>query len=229
MSVQCSETNNGMLSDEHKSRIVAATVTVETADRENGRGFLVAGGYLLTAAHCVDFDLEGGLALGDYHLQFVETVSGKRFRVSPVMIDPVSDLAVLGFPDDQEFGKDCQEFQEFIDNTSPIDIEFQNPLTDDKLSIFTHFNTWIHGKAWMSDVISDPLSVFVQMAEPVIGGTSGSAVLNQSGKAVAVVSVFSYPEDDSPGGSDGPQPLIHRRLVKFLYDSIYSSQFSREC
>ena len=72
-----------MLTDEQKSRIVAATVTVETAEGGNGRAFLVAGGYLLTAAHCVDFDLEGGLALEAPHLQFVETISGRRFRVSP--------------------------------------------------------------------------------------------------------------------------------------------------
>lgn len=217
-----------MLSDEQKSRIVAATVTVETAERGNGRAFLVAGGYLLTAAHCVDFDLEGGLALGDYLLQFVETVSGQRFRVSPVMIDPVSDLAVLGFPDNQEFGEDCQGFQDFIDETSPIEIAFESPSTDDELCIFTHLRTWIYGKAWISDFTSNPSSLWVEMAEPVIGGTSGSAVLNQSGKAIAVVSVFTDSEDDLSSGSNGPQPLIHQCLAKFLYDAIYSSQQSSE-
>ena len=216
-----------MLTDEQKSRIVAATVTVETAEGGNGRAFLVAGGYLLTAAHCVDFDLEGGFALRDCHLQFVETVSGKRFRVSPVMIDPVSDLAVLGFPDGQEFVEDWQGFQDFIDETQPIDIAFDSPSTDDRLCIFTHLETWIHGTAEVSDVTSNSSSVFVNMAEPVRGGTSGSAVVNQSGKAVAVVSVFSDSiEAESSPGSYGWQPLIRQCLAKFLYDAIHSSQRS---
>ena len=115
-------------------------------------------------------------------------------------------------------------FQDFINETSPIDIEFDNnPSTDDKLCIFTHLKTWIHGTVKNTH----PLWVHVEVVGQVIGGTSGSAVVNQSGKAVAVVSVISDSmEDESSPGSYGSQPLIQQCLAKFLYDAIHSSQRS---
>lgn len=217
-----------MLTVEQKSRIEAATLTVATAERGNGRAFLVAGGYLLTAAHCVDFDFDGGIVLGDYLLQWVETSAGKRFRVSPIMTDPVADIAVLGFPDAQNFSEDCNRFEEFIEETSYIDVEFGNPATDDQMHVFTNLRAWICCKAWMADSAGSSSSVFVSTHDAVTGGISGSAIVNEFGKAVAIMSNFSEPLNDDGSCSDGPQPLIHQSLSKLLHDKIHSKQSENE-
>jgi len=68
-----------MLTVAKQNEVVNATVTIETADHGTGRAQLIPGGYLMTAARCVDFDLDGGIALGDRCLQFIQTPAGRRF------------------------------------------------------------------------------------------------------------------------------------------------------
>ena len=213
-----------MLSDEQRSRVAAATVTIETSENGNGRAFLVPGGYLITAAHCVDFDLSGGIALSGRMLQFVETSAGKRFRVQAEAIDAVSDLAVLGFPDEADFPKDCRLFQEFIDGTQPIQVEFENPLNGQMVCVFTHQETWICGRVSMFDFNPIVRTASISTQEQIIGGTSGSAFLNEAGRAVCVVSIVSETESELSSECEGVSPLIHQCLPKYLYDTIKASQ-----
>ncbi len=87
-------------------RVIDATVRV---DGMLGQGVLVHGGFILTAAHCINWKVDGGLALGDHYVEVVSAKSGKHLSVGVVTADPVSDIAVLGSLDDQEFFGKAEE------------------------------------------------------------------------------------------------------------------------
>jgi hypothetical protein len=53
-----------MTLDQARARTRAATVQLPT---KGGQGVLVPGGFVLTAAHCIDWSLDGGMALGREH------------------------------------------------------------------------------------------------------------------------------------------------------------------
>jgi hypothetical protein len=99
-------------------------VSAATARLENlgGQGVLVPGGFILTVAHCIEWDGTGGMALGDYCLERVKTRDGRKFRASVYAAEPVSDIAVLGPADSQEFGDDWDAFDAFAEAVKPIDL-----------------------------------------------------------------------------------------------------------
>jgi hypothetical protein len=53
-----------------------------------GRGVLV-GEIILTAAHCINWSTEGGMVMGDYFVEEIETWDGKRLKVRPLAVEPV--------------------------------------------------------------------------------------------------------------------------------------------
>lgn len=59
---------------------------------------MVPGHLIVTTAHVIKWD--GGMALGDYFHEDVE-IAGRRLTASVYAAEPVSDIAVLGAPDDQ--------------------------------------------------------------------------------------------------------------------------------
>src|SRR5260221_2969585 len=100
-------------------RVADATVQLT---RLGGQGVLVPGGFILTAAHCVDWTVKGNSMgiLGDHFLESIETRSGAKFRVRPCAVEPVSDIAALGEPDNQELAEDCEAFETWRAKTKAI-------------------------------------------------------------------------------------------------------------
>jgi len=88
-------------------RIVAATVQLP---KRGGQGVLIRGGLVMTAAHCIEWNADGGMAMGDWQVETVETACGKSFRMHPVFVEPRSDIALLGAPDggEPEFASDWE-------------------------------------------------------------------------------------------------------------------------
>ena len=139
-----------MLYDKLKQQIEQATITVKTAARGSGRGFLVGGDLIVTAAHCTDFSTDSSMPLGDFYLQIVETRLGKCL-LTPYAVEPVADVAVLGAPDNQEpaFGKNVELFESFCEETTPLrlcteEFELFEPFP---VYVFTHEGDWIRGSA----------------------------------------------------------------------------------
>ena len=71
---------------------------VGVLSKGNGLG-VISNGYVFTAAHCLDMDFEGGIALGDFRYQRCQNSDGQEFRADLLFVDAVSDLAVLCCPD----------------------------------------------------------------------------------------------------------------------------------
>src|SRR5262245_62003024 len=93
-----------------QARVAAATVWLP---KMRGQGVLVPGGFILTAAHCIEWSREGRMALGEHFTERVETADGRKFVAAVVAAEPVSDIAVLGPADPQRMLDDCEAFESF--------------------------------------------------------------------------------------------------------------------
>ena len=171
------------------SIIEKATVTL--IDRV-GRGVLIKNNTILTASHCVNYDISGeiDLANGVNYIEEIITWSGK-LKVQPLSIEAVSDIAVLGGVDDQELYDESEQFEEFCRNTSPVKISRRKFEVFKKFEIFifTHENTWISGFAQISFPESQIL--LIEPNEPIKPGTSGSGIYDEKGELVGIVNKTS--------------------------------------
>ena len=67
------------------------------------------------------------MALGDRFLEWVVTKNGKQFLADIIAVDPVSDIAVLGAPDNQDFGEHADAFEEWTESTAPVPLVLMPP------------------------------------------------------------------------------------------------------
>ncbi len=193
--------------------------TVEKATisfmKMQGQGVLVPGGVILTAAHCLRWNVQRGMALGEHIIEEIETTQGK-LRVTPLAVEPISDIAALGSLDEQAFSTDAENFQMFCYQTRPVQLaqrkfQFSEPF---QVYTFTHEQKWVAGQAakWMDD--SAVLAVTFE--EEIKGGTSGSAILDSGGRLVALVSHLAGPFGSIPGEGSAPHPrlALHAWVVR---------------
>ena len=113
-----------MLTDEIKQKVEAATVKIIMEDDGFGSGVLIPGRMILTATHCVQHTADGGMAIGDYYIETLETSQG-FLKAGPIMVECVSDLAVLGGLDGQEFWDELTAFDEFCETVEPVGIHLK--------------------------------------------------------------------------------------------------------
>ncbi len=154
--------------------VANATVTIS---RMGGRGVLMRGGMIVTAAHCIDFHTDGGMALANYgFIKDIETARGEKFKVQVWAVESVADIAVFGALDDQLFPRDMQTpFERFCHETTPLTLwrnEFSIGATF-SAHIYIHKGTWIDGQAseWVPSIPG------IDAREAVEGGTSGSPII----------------------------------------------------
>jgi len=182
------------------SKIENATVTLT---KKRGQGILVRNNMILTAAHCIDFTTTGEMVLGEYFIEDIETKLG-NYKVSPICLEPMLDIAVLGGVDEQDLNEWSEQFKEFCEHTPPIKIcrskfEIQKEF---KIYIYSHEKKWITGYAVL--VRPDAPALWIKADKPIKGGTSGSGIVNEKGEIVAIVS------NAAKQSSDGiaPRPLL---------------------
>jgi trypsin len=87
--------------DNDSMRALVSAATVRVTGR-GGQGVLIPGGFILTAAHCIDWDTNGKMVLGEHFEERIVTSDGRELFVAPVAVEPVADIAVLGAMDIEE-------------------------------------------------------------------------------------------------------------------------------
>ena len=190
--------------------------------RLGGQGVVVPGGFVLTAAHCIGWTAEGYMALGDYFTEKIVAADGREFMVSPLAVEPVSDLAVLGAVDGQasdQFAEAADAFEAFCETTKPVrlaigECELFVPFA---AYVFTHNKGILQAQAKQWTPEAQTLAITAN--DRIDGGTSGGPVVNSDGGLLGIVShsAFTASEAGCVGGISRVQfaaPLwLVRRMV----------------
>jgi len=185
-----------------RDTVEKATVTI-WKEGESGRGVLVDGNLILTAAHCIDWAAEVGgyMSLREHYIVDIRLHDGTELKTNISAIEPCSDIAVLGTPDTQVFYKEGLAFEEFCEKTTPIQMfDFSKDYSEFSIHIYTHENKWLTGKAEHRFPSS---RIYYETKKPVKGGTSGSPIVNDSGELVGIVSNYTNHLDGL-----GPVPCL---------------------
>jgi hypothetical protein len=210
-----------MLSEQMQHTIAQACVTVIKHGDARARGVLVAGGLVLTAAHCVDYTTAGAMVLGDYFLEELQTMRGP-IKARPLAVEPVADIAVLGALDGQEFPEETEAFEAWWAATPPVPLclEPLPALAPFPIYIYTHQGTWLQGSAQLAR--EEAHQLWVEVAEQIEGGTSGSPIVTERGELVGVVSISNY--ESASAGCVGLTPRPHLTLPGWVMHRILVEQ-----
>jgi Trypsin-like peptidase domain len=203
-------------------RAKAATVRLPGT---GSRGVLVAGGFVLTATHCIGWDGTSGLTLGDHHRVPVEA-DGLTVRLQPYFADAVSDMAALGEPDDQVFPEDAQTFEAWRERTKEIALspwvpKARTPRSLARLArlkpqevgahVLSLAGGWVNGCVAYHGFGRPGSRVALKVEAPLKGGMSGGPVVDDQGRLLGVVSW---------GAKDGVIPLASLALPTWISDRI---------
>ena len=135
-----------------------------------------------------------------------------------LFFDPVSDLAILGEPDDQELGEESEAYARLVDGRKPFTIAA--PETGEGYMLALDGVSWqpaplkVHTNIWGTGLSTGA----------TLAGQSGSPIVNATGKAVALVSIGSEQVDLSTGSRTamdaGPQPILKLQLPSWLLKTM---------
>lgn len=203
------------------SRVEAATVILRgyPSDPETrGQAVLVRNGYFMTAAHCLEYNLTGELALNEHILYEIETAQGKKLKAAPAIIEPCSDIAVLCEPDGQVFFQESDDYLDFCDQVKPIPLYRRRLLNfpaEFRIHIYSHEKVWITGKATIYH--DHQPRIAIDAHENVKGGTSGGPIINDAGELVGIVSTSGGSNGETKVGLD---PSPRWALPAWIYHKI---------
>ena len=190
-----------------------ATESILTVSPDSGRGFVVATErecYVITAAHCLPrLPVPHPWATEERTYRNQSGRSGTKPCVwaECVFVDPVADIAVLAQPDGQELFEEYEAFDELVKSATPLQIATCLPRFESQAFLFSLDNDWFPCKA-----IGHRRLCIKDAGKGILGGMSGSPILNHEGAAIGVVSCGS---DDRPT-EGGPHPRLDYNLPGWL-------------
>lgn len=202
-----------------RTRVEEATVTLP---RYGGRGVLVAGGFILTAAHCINHYNSGGMVLGDWCLEGFKAADGTRHISQVCAVEAATDIAVLGGPDDQAFCDEAEAFEAFASGRRPVRL-FRGPAP----AWHKPFPVWVYGKGnkWFpatatrygrrSEEHVPFLCLETERRRAIRSGDSGSPVIDREGLLVGIV---------SNGNVVGSMPFPPQALPAWIVGRIVNAE-----
>jgi hypothetical protein len=196
-----------------RERIINSLVQVGIP--RGGRGFLIHGGQIVTAAHC----LPRWPTIGRRHTDFpgdiiiipkLRSLRSRHRTIGQVtFLCPTQDVAVIAAPEpdwpgrgDPERGA-WEDYDDMLENLEPLTIR-REPLPLCKpvrVHLYTADGEWLTGELTLQrpGPMSSTCAVF---SSPIGGGTSGSPIVDDDGLVVGAV---SNPLEPTEGPSSFPR------------------------
>ena len=204
-----------------KADIGIAAKRAVVAVGKGGRGFVIetqSNRFVITAAHCLpDLPTPHPWASDTRVFRLLAPLGEKRKIVTECLfVDPVSDIAVLGSPDNQKLSNEADAYEALIKTTAALPIGCLAP------KMFAELAGWIlslDGK-WLRCVVSyhnDSGLWVVDVAQVIVGGMSGSPILAENGSAIGVMSC-----SNAGGKEGGPNPRLSHHLPGWLLRVVSS-------
>ena len=171
--------------------------------------------YVITAAHCLPFVPPAHSASYLEERTYREVLgplnaTERTVWAECLFVDPISDLAVLGRPDNQELVDQAEVYEEFVEQAVPV------PIRPVKLEE----RGWLlalDGEHWFSCKTGGKFKLWIAKAtEPIRGGMSGSPILGDDGKAIGAVSTSSGFTNLETHTEGGPNPILAVSLPVWL-------------
>jgi hypothetical protein len=133
-----------------------------------------------------------------------------------LFFDPVSDLAILGEPDNQVLGEESDEYTRLVDGRKPFTIAA--PETGEGYMLALDGVSWqrtpliVHENIWGTGLSTGA----------TLGGQSGSPIVDSTGRAVAVVSVGAevWNNGNMTPINSGPQPILQLQLPSWVLKTV---------
>jgi hypothetical protein len=204
--------------DAVKARTEKATVRVLRQGVPAAQGVLVPGGYILTAAHCISWEVTSSMTLGDHYIETIRASDGVTYKTGPVAIESLMDIAALAALDVELYDA-CVAFETFCEATEPVPVSSKGFPVDIPVPVhvLTHDKGWMAGRACRYGHPLLPLhgNVAVEFDAPIAGGTSGGPVIDNDGLLVGVI---SQPSETHPSTALMPRP--HLALPVWVWNRI---------
>jgi hypothetical protein len=182
----------------------------------DGRGFVVTDSrdrsLVITASHCLSELPPRTPAAHTYQRTYgnlLGPLGGELTVYAEVLFaDPVADIAVLGEPDGQELYEENKAYCQLMTD-EPL---LMSPAPETSRAwLLSLEGEWFECDAWHQS--EGPLWIR-NAAEPIVGGMSGSPILNDDGAAIGVLCVSSKGRTDNREG--GPNPYLAAHLPCWL-------------
>lgn len=133
-----------------------------------------------------------------------------------LFFDPVSDLAILGEPDNQELGEENEAFTHLVDGRKPFAIAAPEAGEGYMLAL--------DGVSWLPTplIVHENLWGTGLSTGATLAGQSGSPIVDSTGRAIAVVSIGT---EVLNGGNRtpvncGPQPILKFQLPSWVLKTV---------
>lgn len=153
-------------------------VTQPTNRKARGLGFIVSGGYVVTAAHNLPRP-QSANGIYDHDLLLVTTSKGSDVLMEPVFVDQCADLAVLAISDQE------QEAMDVLDDVAPLCVVWNPKVDKHSGTVATHDRGCVKVTC---EVRTASIRVTFIGKTAFASGTSGGPVFDSKGRVMAVVS-----------------------------------------
>lgn len=126
-------------------------------------------------------------------------------------VDPVADIAILGAPDSQALSEQYDAYEEWIERADPIGIG-RLRVEDKRAFVLSLKGEWVQvASPVRANANLMTRSFWVEDSSPFEAGMSGSPLVTDDGRAIALISTISI------GGGPNAAPLLNR-LPGWLFD-----------